>query len=325
MFIDYFKKILAYPLIKYFLIPILLIFLFITCTSFYILTSDLSFSTLSHFYSYKILSGQNLEKPLKKGEIIKGEFIAKENNLGIIAVAFDPYFRTWDDVIFRIKEKGSKKWYFSNKFWAPQFLDFEYFSFGFPIIRESRNKVYQFEIKSLVAKEGEGLKVRKIFPSVVVKYQFNKKELLTHKINLIQFLLKKFFNNFYTPNFIFIFFVSISPFLLYLTYFFNKLLFFKLLNILPIFFLFLDIFMVRNMYLYINALILFLIFVNFQKNKSLFHLSLILLFIMPLTNIFNFEYLQYKVSLWFVLILIIAIIQNYLIKFFFIKRRIIKS
>lgn len=325
MTIVHFKKILFNPLFRYFFIPLFLICLFLSLVFLYVITSDLSFTTLSNFYSYKILTGQNLKKPLKKGEIIKGEFTAKENNLGIVAIAFDPHYKTWDDVIFRIKKKGEREWYFSNKFWAPQFLDFEYFSFGFPIIRESKNKIYQFEIKSLVAKEGEGLRIRKIFPSVVIKYQFNKNELLENKISLVKFLFKKFLTNFYTPNFIFIFFVTISPLFLYLIYLFNELLFLKLSTPLTILFLLWDILLIRNIYFYINFLILILLFINFEKNRLLFYLSLFLLFFIPLTNILNFQYLQYKVSLWFILILIIAVIQNYLVKFFFSKRRIIKS
>lgn len=318
------NKILNKHFIGCLFISILLAAICFISVSFYILTSDLSFTTLSNFYSKNILKGQGIERPLKKGQILKGEFTAKENNLGIIAIAFDPRFRTWDDVIFRVKEKGSREWYFSNKYWALQFLDFEYFPFGFPIIKESKNKTYQFEIKSLVAKEGEGVAVRKNFPTVVIKYQVNKNDLLANKINLIKFFFKKFLNNFYTPEFIFVFLVSLSPFLLYSIYFLKKSLSLKLLDIIPVIYLFWDIFFIRKIYSYLSFIILSLFFINFKKNK-LVYLFLLLLFIMPLTNIFNFSYLQYKTSFWFILILITTVFQNYFIKLFFRKRRIVIS
>lgn len=310
--------------VKYFFISIVLVVICLFSVFSYILTTDLSITTLSNFYSKNILKGPGIDKPLKKGQILKGEFTAKENNLGIIAIAFDPRFRTWDDIIFRVKEKGAKDWYFSNKFWALQFLDFEYFPFGFPLIKESKNKTYQFELKSLVAKEGEGVAIRKNFPTVIIKYQFNKNDLLTNKINLIRFFFKKILNNFYTPEFIFVFLVSFFPFLLYLIYLFKKSLSLKLLNIIPIIFLFWDIFLIRRIYGYLSFIILSLLFINLKK-KKLFYLFLLLLFIMPLTNIFNFSYLQYKASYWFILILITAVVQNYFIKLFFRKRRVVIS
>lgn len=310
-------------LFKYFFVFALLLIFFLISIIFYILQSDLSFTTLSNFYSKNIFSDNKLGRPLKKGEVIKGEFIAKENNLGIIAIAFDPRFKTWDDVIFRIKEKGSKNWYYSNKYWALQFLDFEYFPFGFPLIKDSRDKIYQFELKSLVAKEGEGVAIRKMYPSVVVKYQFDKNQLLMNKTNLIQFLYKKLLNNFFNQNFIFIFITSIFPLVLYSSYLFNKSLAKILINSLPLFFFFWDIFFVRGNYIYISFLILFLLMINFWKDIMYF-LVIILLILLPLTEIINLGYLQYKVSYWFIFTLIAVVFQDCL-KLFLVKRGIIKT
>ena len=160
--INYLRKIIYKPIFKFFFFPLFLLLISFAVIFSYILTSDLSFTTLSNFYGKSILT--NFKNPLKKGDVVKGEFRAKENNLGIIAIAFDPRYKTWDDIIFRIKEKGQNRWYFSNKYWAGQFLDFQYFPFGFPIIKQSKNRTYQFEIQSLVAKKGEGEGINKKFP-----------------------------------------------------------------------------------------------------------------------------------------------------------------
>jgi hypothetical protein len=78
---------------------------------------------------------------LLKGEKIAEEFKAKYNNLGIIAIKFDTHFKVNNDYLqFKIKEKNSVDWYYVNSYKVDQFRNNEYFPFGFPEIKESKNK-----------------------------------------------------------------------------------------------------------------------------------------------------------------------------------------
>lgn len=317
---NYLRNLPQKPILKFFIFPLILSLVSFIMIFSYILTSDLSFTILSNFFGKNILA--NLKRPMKKGDVVKGEFKALENNLGIVAIAFDPKYKTWDDIIFRIKEKGQSTWYFSNKYWAGQLLDFQHFPFGFPAIQESKNKTYQFEIKSLVAKQGEGESINERFPSVIVKYQFQRSELLSNKSDLIKFIVKKFISNLTTPDFIFIVLVSLSPLLIYIFYLINSSLASQLLLFVPLILIFGDIFFIRKIYTSVIIILLFLFLFDYKNNKLLYLLSFLLL-LMPAIMIMNFIYMQYKVNLWFVLILITSVFQKVVVELFFAKRRII--
>lgn len=298
-------------IIKYFILPSLFFVIFLGLVFYFLLKSDLSFSTLSYFYDKKIFRN-NFKNPLKKGEKIIGEFQAKENNLGIIAIAFDPYYKTWDDVIFRIKEKNKKDWYFQNKYWANQFVDFEYFSFGFPIIENSKGKTYVFEIESLVANYEEGLGVRQRFPSVVIKYKFEKSELINNKIKLLSFLFKKFLNNLQVPDFLFITLISFLPFLFYLLNFFYKNSnFYKLILFLG---LFIDLFFIRNLYIFVLGVLLIISFFIFSIYDLLI-LIFLLIFLNPLVNLLGYSFLQFKILLYFYTLLVLFLIKYFIKRF----------
>lgn len=107
----------------------------------------------------KILSGQKR----------MAEFTARVNRLGAIKINLDVYSQalegtdTYDALIFRIKEKDAKSWYYQNRYnniihgskWYAN-LDYErlthssiVFPFGFPVIADSRGKTYQIEIESV--------------------------------------------------------------------------------------------------------------------------------------------------------------------------------
>ena len=104
---------------------------------------------------------QNKEdKELFKGDKLSAKFKSDYNNLGIISVLFNTHGRINDDyLLFSIKEVGSDKWYYSNKYKVDQFQDYQYFPFGFPELSNSKGKTYQIEIESLNGTEGNSVQV----------------------------------------------------------------------------------------------------------------------------------------------------------------------
>lgn len=78
------------------------------------------------------------------------EFEASENNLGTVELLINNYGKINGDVLsFRLKEKGSESWYYSNVYGTEKMDAGRYFPFGFPVIGNSKNKTYLIEIESL--------------------------------------------------------------------------------------------------------------------------------------------------------------------------------
>ncbi len=160
-------------------------------------------------HSYK--NTENIE--LLKGKKIEADFKAEYNNLGIVALKFNTYYRINDDYLqFSIKEKGKIDWYYSNKYKVDQFQNLKYFPFGFPEIKDSRGKIYEIKVESLNGKEGNSVQVVTKRTSFVSKYNFSKKYLLENKTEIPVFLLSKIklsLTSVGIKDYLFIFLISI--------------------------------------------------------------------------------------------------------------------
>lgn len=87
---------------------------------------------------------------LSQNVIVSGEFIATEPQLGIVSFRFQrPDTETTASVVFRIKEKGSKEWYYEHAYTENQLHVYDWYPFGFPMIEHSGGKTYQFELKGI--------------------------------------------------------------------------------------------------------------------------------------------------------------------------------
>lgn len=139
---------------------------------------------------------------LLKGERLRGEITASENNFGILLVRFSQLSAKVSDIVtFRIREKGEKKWYYENNYKADQFQPNEYFTFGFPSISDSKDKTYLFEVESLAGtyKNGIGLSPKK--PQVALVYKYAKEDLKNFDI-LPSFIYKKLIYAIKNANFL---------------------------------------------------------------------------------------------------------------------------
>ncbi len=134
----------------------------------------------------------NVGKELLKGQKVTGSFTASENNLGLVLLRFYNFERiSKDKVIFRIKENGSKDWYYTNIYKVDQFQPNEYFTFGFSPIENSKGKQYDFEIESTAGKPKNAIGISTTFPQIGAAYQFTKTQLSQNKILAVRFFIKK--------------------------------------------------------------------------------------------------------------------------------------
>lgn len=154
--------------------------------------SSLGFLSLVEEKTEDIKKADSDGENLLKGEKITGKLLATERNLGIVLVRFTQLTaKVTDTVIFRIKQEGQEQWYYENNYHANQFQSDEYYTFGFPPIVNSKNKVYIFEVESLsgTGKNGIGLSPKKPQVALVFKYA---REDLKNINTLFSFFSKKF-------------------------------------------------------------------------------------------------------------------------------------
>lgn len=289
---------------------ILIISLFILGVVLSLLTYPEKFSILSFSHNRNNFSNfQNTE--LLKGQTIKGEFVAKENNLGIVALRFNTYGRiNKDSVIFRIKQKNADSWYYQNKYKADQFQPNDFFTFGFPIMDDSKGKAYQFEIESLYGRNGEAVGLSMMEPSFLTKYQFS-----NTKFSL-DYIAKKIMNSFSDSKFIFhaiLYFIPLCFYILFLLLnlkFISRSYILLALNFLVIVF---DIFDVVN--LHDNGAVIFLILgflvIQFRfykiSSKVLFFIVFLFLLFVPLLLFLNNAIIAERLAKWAILLSFVAL------------------
>lgn len=175
--------------------PILFILLFFISLSlaigYSVSTDKTPFLMLTHFYT----KGSYIEfhqGELLSGNKVTGEFTAYDNNLGIVGVRFLTQRKVSNDIfVFRLREKGNSKWYYENEYKVKDFGGYPLFPFGFPIISNSKNKEYYFELESLYGKSGRAVVVSLEAPAIEVKHKFEAGQLLNDKKELISFMVKK--------------------------------------------------------------------------------------------------------------------------------------
>ncbi len=204
---------------KYIIFPGVLLILWAFLTLLYIITFDTSFSIWSYNHSNSAFTKLTFN-PLYKGSEIEGQFVARDNNLGIVSIRFQTFIRPpyslEDHYIFRIKEKGSKAWYYQNIYRSGLVYDVPFFPFGFPQIANSKGKIYQFQIISLNGNPVNALEISNRRPILVSKYKYSGHELLQNKKELMSFFITKVYNAMQNPDVWFSSLIYLLPFLFYL-------------------------------------------------------------------------------------------------------------
>lgn len=196
----------------------------------YIKQSEDSLSVIRHNYSTKSFK-QSLPVDLDKIDTVaKASFISKSDNLGIVAIRFNNHNRVnHGQIEFRIKEAGSKTWYYKNTYNTDQFRLEADFTFGFPLIENSKNKKYEIEIQPTHVTPLEYVSIPNGFP-IITKHQYDSSKIKDNYIALTRFLIIKTINtvsdtrtllallSYFTPWFIYVIIRKLkTPRLLFLT------------------------------------------------------------------------------------------------------------
>jgi hypothetical protein len=314
------KKIINNPWLKYLLVPIFLLILGFGFSI--VLNRTIPFSIIQHPGSANNFTQYSSDK-LLKGKSLKGEFIAKDNYLGILSIRFKDFikisYHLEDVLLFRIKEQGQKDWYYTNAYRTGILHNSLFIPFGFPIIEGSKNKKYEFEIISLEGNSNNSAQISKIEPVLITSYQFPKWEIVGSKQRIINYVSKKIQTSLFSIDYILSSIVFFIPFFLYLL----ALIYFKYSNMFRKFvpytmsiLIIIDALYINNLYLGIYLTFLTLWIVSFikqkEKNKFLVTFMSLFLFFSVIFTFFDRRISAQRMDLWIYTLLVIFIIQLFI-------------
>jgi hypothetical protein len=314
------NKLFSMKIIKYLLIPLLLLFLWLSFSLFFSLKE--SFTVLT-FNNDKVDKNSTITK-LYKDKIISGSFKAKNNNLGIVTIKIGKVLYTeyekQDFIVFKIREIGKKNWLSENTYNSGSFSQNNTFPIGFKEQHNSKDKTYEVEIHSLKGNVNNAIEIvtQNNNPIYQTKYKFSKDEIFENKNtvwNFIQYKLISFFTN---REALYSSFIYLLPLLLYLSWIFlpiqiyiNKLGKFTIAIILLILFdvIYLK-FIFTGIMVGLISLWIYLLYKNKSKSNVTFRLAFLLLLLSVASIYFNLGFSIDKATTYAYLFLIIGIIQS---------------
>ncbi len=253
---------------------------------------------------------------LLKGDKVWGHFHSDFTNLGIVSVRFYNGNRdSKDTLLFRLREEGQQRWYYEAKYETDQFLPHKFFSFGFPIIKNSNNKNYEFQLESLGGATGSGIFLdRGEPPAFIAKSFYTKADLSKDRGLLIYFIKNKVINILGDPEMIGNLLVSFLPLVLFLVFVFSSGLSYQYLIIVMATLVLTEILFSKSSYsfLYLSSLFFWgLISHRYHFEAKIAALLGLLFLVLTLAmTLFGQSDLAEKISVWAYLFLSITAVQK---------------
>lgn len=282
-----------------------------------IFNNRISFSVLEYSHA-NVFNSLPEGRKLLQGDVVIGQFTAKENHLGIVSVKFEdfvkPDFRGEDVLQFRIKEKGEKNWHYLNNYRSGLLEDQLIYPFGFPTIAHSKDKTYVFELESLLGNESNAVQLNN--NKILSAHQIPREFIVGGKMNFVNFLTKKFITSFSSTPFLLSSVIYFLPFLFYVVWLLVLLKFsFKknILSVISIMLILINILLVREYYLgvYLALLSLWIISLKvFKLHSSVSFVIFISLFIIWIFfNSFGYRIFDSNLNIWAYTFLIVGTVQ----------------
>lgn len=203
--------------IKWIIIPLGLVLLWLAASLFY--NSYSSFTVLEFSHGREVFTDYDNSR-LYRGNKLTGEFTARENNLGIVAIRFRNVpkveFEDEDTLVFRIKEKGGNIWASENYFKSGIFANNQFSPFGFEVQSNSRGKIYEFELLSLKGNAHNAVFIKNGNQNFISKYKFEKEEIFKNINSVLIFSVLKFLSFITNYNLLLNSLFFLLPLLIYL-------------------------------------------------------------------------------------------------------------
>lgn len=251
---------------------------------------------------------------------VRGEFTARNNYLGLLTIQFDNKDIIEKKSVFRIKEKNSAEWYHASNIDTIQYNIKPLYTFGLPVITDSKNKTYQFEVSILDYVPGEpSLELSNQVPIITSRYLFPWKVLFSDKDIMFEFLLQKIsyqLQSSYAPWVFLAYFLPSIGYILYITILYKY--FSITFHVKPFLLIILlgvgiDVFVLRNNYnllaLALGLMWILLIFFHKVKPQTSILIALILLIWCPFFLVAHMEWVAEKVANWVFIFISIGFVQ----------------
>lgn len=288
-----------------------------------IIINDDSLTRIDRRYRSHEISNRNYD-PLLKGETRQFQFEATQDNLGSVSINFNTYDRkNTDHLIFRIKEKNAKNWYYESEYNTYAFTTLTFYPFGFPIIHHSKDRTYLFEIESLRGTRDNSVAINQKRTIFAPSYIFDKGKFLHDFPYLMTYIWNKSINSLQNNYLAFTSTVYMFPFLFYLLYVFvladNKRFNYRSLHRDPFAVLlgitiFYDIVFVKEkfdlLFLVVSTMWLILLLHIKKKSRDTYFAGIILLATSVFLQLMNQDFRSEKAAAWAFLALAIALILN---------------
>lgn len=297
-----------YKLLFYFIIPLGLFAFWIFFPI--IVNKNISFSTVV------VNEQSSAVKQLESGRRLVSEFKAKENNLGMILLGINVYSNNENDLLsFKIREKTSNQWQYTNSYNARLISGDNLFPIGFPVIKNSKGKQYLIELdagKNDIDLNNKGF---------ITGYKFTKADILSDKTLLFAIVARKVLLNFENSNFFLSNIIYLTPLFLYVLIFLSSP-YWKSINFRKLIVLILGLFIIQDIFLIPDQslgilLILFFtwIYVLFKMkihSKYAFVLFFIITVIWIIFTYLNIRQFENKLNIWAYLFLLSGVFKVYL-------------
>jgi hypothetical protein len=131
-------------------------------------------------------------QPILGDTVVRGEVRAAYDNFAAVKLRVNTFNRmNTTHIIFRMKEKGSSTWHIVSTYALDRFVNGLFYPFGFPLIHDSKGKVYDFEVFSTDGTSDNAMGILSGYHAVATQYVFSKSVLLANKPLLTEFVTEK--------------------------------------------------------------------------------------------------------------------------------------
>ncbi len=149
-----------------------------------------AYVTTIQVHHESLLSKDFFDSSLVQGKVLRGEVEAAYNNFGALKLRTKTYNRiNYDKIHFRLREKGHSTWDVENAYVVDVFTNKLLYGFGFPPIRHSRGKTYEFELWSENGTPDDSIGFYEGYHSAASQYVFRRDTILKYP-RLLRFFLR---------------------------------------------------------------------------------------------------------------------------------------
>lgn len=158
----------------------------------------------------------NINGPLVRGIVVRGEFRAAYDDLGMVKLRIRTYNRiNTTHLRFEIREKGKGAVWATNEYATDRFEDGLLYPFGFPLIADSKGRTYEFSLESLDGTPDNAIGIVSGYHDVASQYVFTKSQILSGSGQILSFIRERALRTLTDPYTVLFFSMFLVPAVIY--------------------------------------------------------------------------------------------------------------